>query len=137
MFISGAGATDMLVVMARTGSATSGAKGISAFAVPADTAGIHYGKNETKMGWNSQPTRAITFEDTRIPAYCLLGEEGEGFKIAMKGLDEGPGRWAHQYRCLLFGRGTGNCRPCSALYAGATSVWQAPGSLSSPAVQAG
>jgi len=89
MFISGAGATDMLVVMARTGKAESGAKGISAFAVPADTAGIHYGKNETKMGWNSQPTRAITFEDTRIPAHCLLGEEGEGFKIAMKGLDGG------------------------------------------------
>ena len=89
MFISGAGATDMLVVMARTGTAEDGAKGISAFAVPADTAGIHYGKNETKMGWNSQPTRAITFEDTRIPAHCLLGEEGEGFKIAMKGLDGG------------------------------------------------
>ena len=89
MFISGAGATDMLVVMARTGSNEDGAKGISAFAVPAETAGIHYGKNETKMGWNSQPTRAITFEDTRIPQHCLLGEEGEGFKIAMKGLDGG------------------------------------------------
>ena len=89
MFISGAGATDMLVVMARTGTAEDGAKGISAFAVPADTAGIHYGKNETKMGWNSQPTRAITFEDARIPAHALLGEEGEGFKIAMKGLDGG------------------------------------------------
>jgi alkylation response protein AidB-like acyl-CoA dehydrogenase len=89
MFISGAGATDMLVVMARTGSSEDGAKGISAFAVPAETAGIHYGKNETKMGWNSQPTRAITFEDTRIPEHCLLGEEGGGFKIAMKGLDGG------------------------------------------------
>lgn len=89
MFISGAGATEMLVVMARTGSNEDGAKGISAFAVPAETAGIHYGKNETKMGWNSQPTRAITFEDTRIPEHCLLGEEGEGFKIAMKGLDGG------------------------------------------------
>ena len=89
MFISGAGATEMLVVMARTGSIEDGAKGISAFAVPADTAGIHYGKNEIKMGWNSQPTRAITFEDARIPAHCLLGKEGEGFKIAMKGLDGG------------------------------------------------
>jgi alkylation response protein AidB-like acyl-CoA dehydrogenase len=89
MFISGAGATDMLVVMARTGSTEDGAKGISAFAVPADTAGIAYGKNEIKMGWNSQPTRAITFEGARIPAHCLLGKEGEGFKIAMKGLDGG------------------------------------------------
>ena len=89
MFISGAGATDMLVVMARTGSQEDGAKGISAFAVPADTPGIHYGKNETKMGWNSQPTRAITFEDARVPAHFLLGREGEGFKIAMKGLDGG------------------------------------------------
>ncbi len=89
MFISGAGSTDMLVLMARTGTQEEGASGISAFAIPADTAGIHYGKNESKMGWNSQPTRAITFEDTRIPAHCLLGEEGEGFKIAMKGLDGG------------------------------------------------
>jgi alkylation response protein AidB-like acyl-CoA dehydrogenase len=89
MFISGAGATEMLVVMARTGSKEDGARGVSAFAVPADIAGIHYGKNETKMGWNSQPTRAITFENATIPAECLLGKEGEGFKIAMKGLDGG------------------------------------------------
>ena len=89
MFISGAGATDLLVVMARTGAAESGAKGISAFAVPADLGGIAYGKNETKMGWNSQPTRAIAFENVRVPAECLLGAEGEGFKIAMKGLDGG------------------------------------------------
>jgi len=89
MFISGAGATELLVVMARTGTVEDGAKGISAFAVPADTPGIHYGKNETKMGWNSQPTRAITFEQTRVPAHALLGAEGEGFKIAMKGLDGG------------------------------------------------
>lgn len=87
MFISGGGASDVLVVMARTGG--EGPKGISAFAVPADTAGISYGKNEDKMGWNSQPTRAIAFEDARIPADCLLGAEGEGFKIAMKGLDGG------------------------------------------------
>jgi alkylation response protein AidB-like acyl-CoA dehydrogenase len=89
MFISGAGATELLVVMARTGTVEDGAKGISAFAVPADTPGIHYGKNETKMGWNSQPTRAITFEQARVPAHALLGAEGEGFKIAMKGLDGG------------------------------------------------
>lgn len=88
-FISGAGATDVLVLMARTGDGQSGAAGISAFAVPADAAGIHYGKKEEKMGWNSQPTRQISFDNVRIPANHLLGREGEGFKIAMKGLDGG------------------------------------------------
>ncbi|GAA6119405.1 acyl-CoA dehydrogenase family protein [Acidovorax sp. FG27] len=88
-FISGAGATDVLVLMARTGGPDSGAGGISAFAVPADTPGIHYGKKEEKMGWNSQPTRTISFDNARIPADHLLGAEGEGFKIAMKGLDGG------------------------------------------------
>ena len=88
-FISGAGSTDMLVLMARTGDAQSGASGISAFAVPADTPGVSYGKREHKMGWNSQPTRTINFDKVRIPADHLLGREGEGFKIAMKGLDGG------------------------------------------------
>ena len=88
-FISGAGSTDVLVLMARTGDAASGASGISAFAVPADTPGISYGKKEQKMGWNSQPTRTISFDNVRIPADHLLGREGEGFKIAMKGLDGG------------------------------------------------
>jgi alkylation response protein AidB-like acyl-CoA dehydrogenase len=88
-FISGAGSTDMLVLMARTGDAGSGASGISAFAVPADLPGISYGKKEEKMGWNSQPTRVISFDNVRIPAQNLLGREGEGFKIAMKGLDGG------------------------------------------------
>lgn len=87
VFISGAGATDVLVLMARTGGPGPG--GISAFAVPADAPGIHYGKKEQKMGWNSQPTRQITFDNVRIPADHLLGQEGEGFKIAMKGLDGG------------------------------------------------
>tara|TARA_B100000700_G_scaffold161453_1_gene178812 strand:+ start:3153 stop:4310 length:1158 start_codon:yes stop_codon:yes gene_type:complete len=87
MFISGAGATDVMVVMARTGEA--GPKGISAFVVPADAEGISYGKKEDKMGWNAQPTRLVTFEDVRIPAKNLLGEEGEGFKFAMMGLDGG------------------------------------------------
>ncbi|PQA46770.1 acyl-CoA dehydrogenase family protein [Amnimonas aquatica] len=87
MFISGAGDTDMLVVMARTGG--PGAKGISAIAVPADAPGIRYGKKEEKMGWNSQPTRAIFFDDVRVPVANRLGEEGEGFRIAMKGLDGG------------------------------------------------
>ncbi|MFD0948950.1 acyl-CoA dehydrogenase family protein [Paraperlucidibaca wandonensis] len=87
MFISGAGSTDMLVVMVRTGAA--GAKGISAIAVPANLPGIRYGKKEEKMGWNSQPTRAIFFDDVRVPVANRLGEEGEGFRIAMKGLDGG------------------------------------------------
>lgn len=86
-FISGAGATDLLVVMARTGSA--GSRGISAFAVPADLPGISYGRKEEKMGWNSQPTRSISFDDVRVPADHRLGEEGEGFTIAMRGLDGG------------------------------------------------
>ena len=88
-FISGAGSTDVLILMARTGDASSGAGGISAFAMPADTPGISYGKKEEKMGWNSQPTRTISFDNVRIPAVNLLGREGEGFKIAMKGLDGG------------------------------------------------
>ncbi len=87
VFISGAGSTDVLVVMARTGG--DGPKGISAFAVPADAEGITYGKPEEKMGWNAQPTRMITFEDVRLDKAWRLGEEGEGFKMAMQGLDGG------------------------------------------------
>ena len=86
-FISGAGSTDVLVLMARTGGA--GASGVSAFAVPANAPGIGYGKKEHKMGWNSQPTRTISFDNVRVPADHLLGQEGEGFRIAMKGLDGG------------------------------------------------
>lgn len=89
MFISGAGSTDILIVMARTGSQDEGARGISAFVVDAKTAGIEYGKSEDKLGWNSQPTRLITFDKVRVPAANLLGKEGEGFKFAMKGLDGG------------------------------------------------
>ncbi|BBH12722.1 acyl-CoA dehydrogenase family protein [Chromobacterium haemolyticum] len=87
MFISGAGSTQVLVVMARTGG--PGPKGVSAFVVPADAAGVQYGKKEKKMGWNSQPTRAITFDNVEIPASNRLGEEGHGFAFAMKGLDGG------------------------------------------------
>ena len=89
-FISGAGATDVLVVMARTGGpGETGAQGISALLVGADSPGIRFGRKEEKMGWNSQPTRAIHFEDVRVPVSHLLGAEGEGFKIAMRGLDGG------------------------------------------------
>ncbi len=86
-FISGGGDTDLLVLMARTGG--DGAGGISAFAVPADSPGITYGRKEEKMGWNSQSTRPIMFENVEVPADHLLGAEGEGFRIAMKGLDGG------------------------------------------------
>jgi alkylation response protein AidB-like acyl-CoA dehydrogenase len=88
-FISGAGATQILVVMARTGAADSGAAGISAFVVPADSDGIGYGKLEDKMGWNSQPTRQVSFDNVKVPAENRLGEEGDGFLIAMRGLDGG------------------------------------------------
>jgi alkylation response protein AidB-like acyl-CoA dehydrogenase len=86
-FISGAGGGDIYVVMARTGG--EGPSGISTFVVPGDTAGISLGANERKMGWNAQPTRAVVFQDVRIPAANRLGEEGIGFKIAMAGLDGG------------------------------------------------
>ncbi|MEU7143203.1 acyl-CoA dehydrogenase family protein [Nocardia sp. NPDC046473] len=86
-FISGAGATDVYVVMARTGA--DGARGVSAFIVPADTPGISFGANERKMGWHAQPTRQVIFEDARVPAANLLGAEGDGFRIAMNGLNGG------------------------------------------------
>jgi alkylation response protein AidB-like acyl-CoA dehydrogenase len=86
-FISGAGATDALVVMARTGG--PGAAGISALLVPADAPGVRYGRKEVKLGWNSQPTRAVAFDAVRVPGSHLLGAEGDGFRLAMKGLDGG------------------------------------------------
>lgn len=86
-FISGGGDTDVLVVMARTGE--PGPRGVSAFVVPADSPGITYGRKEEKMGWNSQSTRPITFENVEVPAENLLGAEGQGFVFAMKGLDGG------------------------------------------------
>jgi alkylation response protein AidB-like acyl-CoA dehydrogenase len=87
VFISGAGATDVLVVMLRTGG--PGPKGISALLIPADAEGISYGKKEEKMGWNAQPTRMISFDNVRVPVANRLGEEGQGFAIAMEGLDGG------------------------------------------------
>jgi len=87
VFISGAGETDVLVVMVRTGEA--GPKGISALVIPADLEGVIYGKAEEKLGWNAQPTRQITFDNVKVPVKHLLGQEGEGFSMAMKGLDGG------------------------------------------------
>jgi alkylation response protein AidB-like acyl-CoA dehydrogenase len=87
VFISGAGDTDVLVVMLRTGG--PGPKGISALLIPADAEGVSYGKKEEKMGWNAQPTRAISFDNVRVPVANRLGSEGQGFAIAMEGLDGG------------------------------------------------
>jgi alkylation response protein AidB-like acyl-CoA dehydrogenase len=86
-FISGAGSTDIYVVMCRTGG--PGPKGISAIVVERGTPGLSFGKKEKKLGWNSQPTASVIFEDCRVPVANRLGEEGEGFKFAMKGLDGG------------------------------------------------
>ncbi|MBL1074908.1 acyl-CoA dehydrogenase family protein [Nocardia sp. 2] len=86
-FISGAGSTDVYVLMARTGD--DGARGISAFIVPADTPGLSFGANERKMGWNAQPTRQVILDNARVPAANLLGGEGNGFRIAMNGLNGG------------------------------------------------
>ncbi|WP_316161686.1 isobutyryl-CoA dehydrogenase [Bradyrhizobium sp. SZCCHNRI20481] len=86
-FISGAGATDILVAMVRTGA--DGPGGISTLVIDANTPGVSFGANERKMGWNAQPTRAVIFENARVPVANRLGEEGIGFKIAMAGLDGG------------------------------------------------
>ncbi|KAJ3411767.1 Isobutyryl-CoA dehydrogenase, mitochondrial [Chytridiales sp. JEL 0842] len=86
-FISGAGSSDVYLVMCRTGG--EGAKGISCLLVEKDMEGVSFGKNEEKMGWRSQPTRVITFEDVRVPASNLIGAEGQGFSIAMQGLNGG------------------------------------------------
>lgn len=86
-FISGGGQSDIYVVMVRTGG--EGAAGISTLVVEAGTPGLSFGAEERKMGWNAQPTRAVIFENARVPVVNRLGEEGIGFKIAMAGLDGG------------------------------------------------
>ncbi|MFB7608783.1 acyl-CoA dehydrogenase family protein [Streptomyces gardneri] len=86
-FISGAGASDLYVVLARTGGAGPG--GISAFLVERGDPGVSFGANERKMGWNAQPTRQVVLDGVRIPADRRLGAEGEGFRIAMHGLNGG------------------------------------------------
>jgi hypothetical protein len=86
-FISGAGTSDIYVCMVRTGDA--GAKGVSCLVVEKGTPGLSFGAPERKMGWNSQPTAQVNFEDARVPVANRIGEEGEGFKIAMMGLDGG------------------------------------------------
>jgi alkylation response protein AidB-like acyl-CoA dehydrogenase len=86
-FISGAGATDLYLVMARSGAA--GAAGVSAFLIEKGTPGLSFGANERKMGWHAQPTRQVILEGARIPEANRVGAEGDGFKIAMAGLDGG------------------------------------------------
>ena len=86
-FISGGGFSDVYVVMARTGGA--GPKGVSTFLVEKDSPGLSFGAQERKMGWNAQPTAQVNFDDCRIPAANLVGAEGQGFNIAMSGLNGG------------------------------------------------
>ncbi|MGW2014736.1 acyl-CoA dehydrogenase family protein [Streptomyces sp. NPDC001927] len=86
-FISGAGASQLYLVMARTGG--DGADGVSAFLVDKDDPGLSFGPDERKMGWNAQPTRQVVLDAVRVPADRLLGVEGQGFRIAMNGLNGG------------------------------------------------
>ncbi|WP_279107207.1 acyl-CoA dehydrogenase family protein [Gordonia paraffinivorans] len=87
-FISGAGSSDLYVIMARTGDA--GPKGISTFLVEKDSPGLSFGAQERKMGWNAQPTAQVILDEVRVPAENLLAQkEGIGFGIAMNGLNGG------------------------------------------------
>jgi alkylation response protein AidB-like acyl-CoA dehydrogenase len=87
MFISGGGRSDMYVVMTRTSK--DGANGITCLAIPKDSPGLTFGKQESKLGWKTQPTCAVYFENVRVPVANRIGAEGEGFKIAMRGLNGG------------------------------------------------
>ncbi len=86
-FISGGGRSEVYVVMCRTGG--EGPKGISTLVVEKGTPGLSFGKQERKLGWNSQPTAMVIFENARVPVANRVGAEGDGFKIAMAGLDGG------------------------------------------------
>jgi alkylation response protein AidB-like acyl-CoA dehydrogenase len=86
-FVSGGGVSDIYVVMARTGEA--GPRGISCIVVEKGTPGLSYGAPEKKLGWKSQPTAMVMFENCRVPVANRVGAEGQGFKIAMAGLDGG------------------------------------------------
>ena len=86
-FISGGGRSDLYVVMARTGDA--GPRGISCIVVENGTPGLSFGAQEKKLGWKSQPTAMVLFENCRVPVSIRIGEEGHGFRIALAGLDGG------------------------------------------------
>jgi alkylation response protein AidB-like acyl-CoA dehydrogenase len=125
-FISGAGSTGLLVVMVRTGG--EGPGGISTLVIEADTPGVSFGANERKMGWNAQPTRAVIFENARVPVANRLGEEGIGFKIAMAGLDGGRkafGKRLDEFQALQFKLAD----MATELEAARTFVWRAAAAL--------
>ncbi|WP_375245045.1 acyl-CoA dehydrogenase family protein [Sphingomonas parapaucimobilis] len=86
-FISGGGENEVYVTMVRTGE--DGPKGISCLVIDKDMPGVSFGANERKLGWHSQPTRQVMFDNVRVPVANRLGAEGEGFRIAMMGLDGG------------------------------------------------
>ena len=86
-FISGGGVNEVYVTMVRTGA--DGPKGISCLVIDKDMPGVSFGANEKKLGWRSQPTAQVNFDQVRVPVANLVGQEGEGFKIAMSGLDGG------------------------------------------------
>ena len=88
-FISGAGSSDVYLIMARTGDHGQGSGSITCFAVEKGMAGLSFGKNEAKLGWCSQPTRSVILEDVSVPSTNIVGNVGEGFKVAMKALDGG------------------------------------------------
>jgi len=88
-FISGAGSSGVYLIMCRTGEKNSGAHGISCIMVEKDTPGLYFGKKESKVGWNCQPTAQVILEDCKVPVKNLIGKEGQGFSIAMKGLNGG------------------------------------------------
>src|SRR5690349_1691905 len=86
-FISGGGENEIYVTMVRTGE--DGPKGISCLVIEKDMPGVSFGAQEKKLGWHSQPTAQVNFDEVRVPAQNLVGAEGEGFRIAMMGLDGG------------------------------------------------
>jgi alkylation response protein AidB-like acyl-CoA dehydrogenase len=88
-FISGGGVNDIYLIVARTGDASFGARGISCVLVEKNTPGLSFGPREKKLGWHASPTAQVILEDVRIPVSNILGAEGEGFKIAMAGIDGG------------------------------------------------
>ena len=130
-FISGGGRSDIYVVMLRTGG--PGAGGVSTLVVEAGTPGLSFGKQEKKLGWNSQPTAAVIFENCKVPVANRLGPGGPW----LQDRDDGARRRAHQHRRLLAGRRARLPRDGVALRRRAQAVRQAAGRLPGDAVQAG
>ncbi len=118
-FISGGGEASVYVVMARTGE--PGARGITAFLVPGDAAGLSFGQNEKKMGWNAQPTRQVILDEVRVPASAVLGVARSG----LQDRDVGAQRRPHQHRRVLARRRAVGARPGRAVRARALHVRRA------------